>query len=597
MRVRRLAVQNFRGIKRCDWNVEPRLVALVGAGDATKTTLLDALGLVLSPSYSPQFTDADFYRCNTSEPIVIEAAVTELPDHLIQESQFGKDRSGIRADGTFEHDPIDDTEECLIIRLTVNDELEPTWEVVRPGDEEGRPISASQRARLGFFRVGERVDLHLRWARTSALTGLTENRSGAASIILAAQRGAREAVFDAAPEQLMEAATLAQTSARRLGSAPFGRLRPGLEPTGASSAHSLILHDEDIPLTGFGLGTRRLTSLSIQDQAVEGGSIVVVDEIEHGLEPHRLAHVLHYLSQRTSSGELQVLLTTHSPIAVESMQASDLNVVRSEAGETVVQRVSAELDDVQGMLRAAPSALLGRRILIGEGATEVGLIRGLLRRADNRRRADQLPISATLGVAIVDGRGGNQAVRRGALFGELGYPVTVLIDNDDASIDTEVAAAEAKGVRVIRWTQGRALEDELIRCLDEAGLHSLVQLAAEIKGEESVRASVEARLDGASLAGLDPSAWALGATRTPEAVRDAIAGSAVGRKVAGGGKEEKKGWFKSEDAGEQLAALVATNWSHLSKTEMGSVVTSLLAFAYEPVATEESQPSGGSDAA
>ena len=40
MRLRRLAVQNFRGIKRCDWNVEPRLVALVGAGDATKTTTI-----------------------------------------------------------------------------------------------------------------------------------------------------------------------------------------------------------------------------------------------------------------------------------------------------------------------------------------------------------------------------------------------------------------------------------------------------------------------------------------------------------------------------------------------------------------------------
>ncbi|MGN6330317.1 MAG: ATP-dependent nuclease [Motilibacteraceae bacterium] len=594
MRVRRLTVQNFRGIKRCDWNVEGRLVALVGAGDSTKTTLLDALGLVLSPSYSPQFTDADFYQCNTSEPIVIEAAVTELPDHLIQESQFGKDRSGIRADGTFEHDPIDDTEECLIIRLTVNDELEPTWEVVRPGDEEGRPISASQRARLGFFRVGERVDLHLRWARTSALTGLTENRSGAASVILAAQRGAREAVFDAAPEQLMEAATAAQASARRLGSAPFGRLRPGLEPTGASSAHSLILHDEDIPLTGFGLGTRRLTSLSIQDQAVEGGSIVVVDEIEHGLEPHRLAHVLHYLSRRTSSGELQVLLTTHSPTAVESMQASDLNVVRSGDGETVVQRVSAELDDVQGVLRAAPSALLGRRIVIGEGATEVGLIRGLLRRADTQRRNDQLPISATLGVAIVDGKGGNQAVRRGMLFGELGYPVTVLLDYDDASIDTDVAAAQAKGVHVLRWTQGWALEDELTHCLDEAGLRSLVELAAEIKSEESVRASVEARLGGVRLAGLDPSAWALSAGKTLEAVRDAIGGAAAGRKVAGSGKEEKRGWFKSEDAGGQLAELVATNWTHLSETRLGAVLTSALASAYEAT-NDASQTSGGSD--
>ena len=60
MMLRRLRIEHFRGIESANWAIHQRLISLVGAGDSTKTTLLDAIGLVLSPNYSPQFTDADF---------------------------------------------------------------------------------------------------------------------------------------------------------------------------------------------------------------------------------------------------------------------------------------------------------------------------------------------------------------------------------------------------------------------------------------------------------------------------------------------------------------------------------------------------------
>lgn len=165
MMLRRLSIRNFRGIKSCDWSIDQRLIAMVGPGDSAKSTLLDAVGLVLSPNYSPQFTDADFFNLDMSAPLTIEAVITELPDSLVKESQLGKERSGLKSDGTLVHDPLDDAEECLVIRLTVTRELEPTWEVVRPGSDETRGITASQRRQLGFFRLGERPDFHLRWAR------------------------------------------------------------------------------------------------------------------------------------------------------------------------------------------------------------------------------------------------------------------------------------------------------------------------------------------------------------------------------------------------------------------------------------------------
>lgn len=304
MMLRRLRIEHFRGIERADWRIDRRLVALVGAGDSTKTTLMDAMGLVLSPSYNPQFTDADFFDFDLTRDIVIEAVVTELPDNLVKEGQLGKDRSGLMPDGTLVHDPVEDAEECLVVRLTVTPDLEPTWEVVRPDSDDARPISASQRRQLGFFRLGERPDFHFRWARGSALSGLTDGGDGASSVILDAHRDARTAVFKAKPNALHEAAAAAQKSASAFGAASFGELRPGLEPGSSSSTHALLLHDGEVPLSSLGRGTRRLTSLAIQDRSMEEGSIIAIDEIEHGLEPHRLAQALHRLRQRTAAEKL-----------------------------------------------------------------------------------------------------------------------------------------------------------------------------------------------------------------------------------------------------------------------------------------------------
>jgi hypothetical protein len=212
MRLRRLEISNYRGIRHLLCCVNTPFLCLVGPGDSTKTTVLDALGHVLSPRYNITFTDADFYGCDTSQPIVIEAVITELPDKLIEERAHGKNRSGINAAGELHHDPIDQdgVEECLIIRLTVDQSLEPVWEVVRPGDEGGDRITAAERAHLGFFRIGEHSDPHLRWGRSSALTSLTSSKTEATHAVVEAQRHARRAVHELKDTPLHEAAALAR---------------------------------------------------------------------------------------------------------------------------------------------------------------------------------------------------------------------------------------------------------------------------------------------------------------------------------------------------------------------------------------------------
>jgi hypothetical protein len=582
VQIRRVTVSNFRGIKSADWRLPAdRVACLVGPGDSTKTTLLDVVGLVLSPRWNVQFSDADFYDCQIGEPIVLQAVIGDLPPRLLHDDTHGFELSGLLPSGELVHDPEDGTEPCLVIQLKVTGSLEPVWTVIRPGSgDDGVPISATAREDLGLFRVDERVEAHLRWGRGSALTRLTAKKSGADAAVTSAHRAARAVVFGSPPELLTAAAAEVAIAAQAIGGTAFTKLRPGLDPASSASANALVLHDEDIPLTGHGLGTRRLISLAIQEKAFGGGEILLIDEVEHGLEPHRLHHLLRHLKKRTAEGSGQVLMTTHSPMAVEALQAGDISVVRSQDGTTTVRQVPSELDEVQGALRAGPSAVLARRVVVCEGKTEMGVVRRWLLHWDTQRAEQGKAPHAALGVCQSDGQGGIVAPVRARILQELGYPTLLVIDNDDRGSDPGIAEAEAKGTEIIRWQVGHALEDEVAATLSPAGLAALVGLAAEIKDEDSVLNGIGARLEGTpKLSGLDPVAWVTD-SRTIDDIRRAIGATAKGKKASADAKDEKKAWFKQESSGEQLGALLVEHQAEFEDTPLGRDLKNLHAFVY-----------------
>jgi putative ATP-dependent endonuclease of the OLD family len=44
MRVRKLTIQNFRGIRELDWDIPSKnILCFIGRGDSTKSTILEAL--------------------------------------------------------------------------------------------------------------------------------------------------------------------------------------------------------------------------------------------------------------------------------------------------------------------------------------------------------------------------------------------------------------------------------------------------------------------------------------------------------------------------------------------------------------------------
>jgi putative ATP-dependent endonuclease of the OLD family len=75
-----LAIERFRGIQTLSWRPAKGINIILGGGDVGKTTILDAVGLLLSPTNSTTLSDTDYYNRNIDNGFVIEAILALPPE-------------------------------------------------------------------------------------------------------------------------------------------------------------------------------------------------------------------------------------------------------------------------------------------------------------------------------------------------------------------------------------------------------------------------------------------------------------------------------------------------------------------------------------
>jgi putative ATP-dependent endonuclease of the OLD family len=142
---------------------------------------------------------------------------------------------------------------------------------------------------------------------------------------------------------------------------------------------------------------------------------------------------------------LQVFATSHSPIAVTEMSANQLHIVRKNGGQHTVRRAS-DAGDVQGTIRAHAHALLASSIVVCEGGSEIGLMRGL----DQHFTAAGEKSLAGCGATLVNGNG-DETFSRAIALQSLGYRTTILRDSDKPAPAQAEAAFIAGGGKVFAW--------------------------------------------------------------------------------------------------------------------------------------------------
>lgn len=489
-RIRKIEIQNFRGIQALEWCPSPGINCLIGCGDSGKSSVLDAIDLCLGARRNVQFTDADFHQLNVEKPISISITLGELDDALKNLDTYGLYVRGFDpSTGAVEDEPEKDLETVLTLRLTVADDLEPSWSLISEraqAQDNARNLTWGDRVRIAPNRIGAMADYHLGWRRGSVLNRISEERADASAALAKAARDARAAFGDQAQAQLGETLATVAATAKELGIAIGDDIKAMLDAHSVSfSGGTISLHDKDgIPLRNLGVGSTRLLIAGLQRKAAADSTIILIDELEHGLEPHRIMRLISSLGAKENPAPLQVFMTTHSPVALRELNGDQLYVTRPAGAAHEVQKVGTE-DHIQGTIRTFPEAFLAPTVIICEGASEIGLVRGV----DQFRIANQ-PVEsiAAAGTALADcgGGGADRPFARANAFLELGYTVAVLRDDDQKPTPAIEEAFKKAGGTVFTWRDGRALEDELFLSLSNAGVMGLVAQALALYGPEAV---------------------------------------------------------------------------------------------------------------
>ena len=119
MRICYLSINNFRGVREMVWNLPDKaLFCLIGRGDSTKSTILEALRRVFYPQWNLVFDDADFYQCKPENTIRIEAILSGIPEEFRDLENYGHCLSGWDPASLRPHnDPGEGLEDALRVRL------------------------------------------------------------------------------------------------------------------------------------------------------------------------------------------------------------------------------------------------------------------------------------------------------------------------------------------------------------------------------------------------------------------------------------------------------------------------------------------------
>lgn len=486
--IHRLEIENFRRFAHAELNLKPGINCLIGSSDAGKTTILSAIEFVLWPSYALTVTDNDFHNGCIQEDLVITAWIANPPVELRTDAKYLGYLQGFH-EGRLAHDPTesDDDLTALQIEFRVAQDLEPTWTVIKE-PLQPRQIRAADRGKLGLVRIGEDLGKHLRWTRGSALMRLTPDTRDAHEVVRAATRAARQGAsarlsdaFRGITDDIMA------TSRRMRGLGPNGTIVADTDlDSSTRGLGQVALHTgADVPVSRSGQGTQRIVTIASQLSASSTSRVLLLDELEQGLEPHRVQHLISILRhQLTDGARTQVLMTTHSPRAIRELRAEELVLVGADEDDRLNPRVFPK--DLQGLVRWSPDALLAPRIIVCEGATEVGLMRGLVSLLQDKAP----PVYAT--VEAADAGGKDNVVSRANALHSMGYLTAAIYDLD---VEPKDLNKLNPAIQCFPAETGNATEQQLLSDLTDSGVRRLVVLAMEVAGfdDSSLKTSLKSR--------------------------------------------------------------------------------------------------------
>lgn len=551
-RIYKLDIKNFRGIKEFSYTFDDlHLICLVGRGDTGKSTILSAISYVLYPKWNPSFYDTDFYNCNTDNPVEIEATLVNVPEILLTEDKYGLYIRGINKEtGEIKDEIEDEHEKALTIKLEVKKDLEPKWYIINGRKDVPIAISANDRAKLNTFIISDYLDVHFQWSKGSPLYSLLKQEDNIDvfekdSILTDVMREAKNKIDGYQFNQFENVIKILKSKGKELG-VGLPEVSNSIDFKDISIKEGKIsLHEGKIPFRLKGKGTKRLMSIAIQLALVESGGIILIDEIEQGLEPDRIKHLVRTLYKNNKG---QIFIATHSQNVIEELDAENILIVENLNGALRCKRCDGKFQDV---IRACPEAAYAKKVIVCEGKTEIGICCAL----DDFRIKESKPNLSEVDTVYILG-GGNNFVDRALKLKELSLEVCVFCDSDVERMNERKDELKQKGINVFDWDVENSTEQQVFNDLPWEAIKELIEYLEAQLPEASVRNSLNSRMQG-ELTGN----WKENDTVE---IRKALAEAA-----------KNSNWFKRIDHGKFLGKIIFKHFDYIKDKTLGKRLENL----------------------
>lgn len=450
MWLRELQIRNFRKIDSLTISFPRGLTVLVGENNSGKTTIIDALRLMLFSSRdldSLRLTEGDFRAGTEYAPIEISCKLTGLEDE--DEVHFQECLVDI-GDGKFEMQ--------VNARVEFNESTNRCNVKMWGGETEGGSLPSNHYERLATIYLqplrdperGLRPGQHSQVSRLIDSLTKEDQRVDFETIARDANERIRilGPVEDARGDINAQMAAIAgseltQKTELIFTDPTFRRIIAGLQP-----------EIEGLPFALNGLGYNNLiftaaTLSTLRRSPQFSFRSILVEEPEAHLHPQLQMLLLKHLADVASDyedNEVQVIASSHSPIlASQSLidsvvsihevddKVSAVSVCSITIGEEIKKKLQRYLDATRGEL------FFARRILMVEGIAEALLLPVLAKIAGGNLK------ESSVTVLNADGINFNAFI---PLFGmeRLNVPVVILTDGDAKEVGGEVSAT-ASGLR------------------------------------------------------------------------------------------------------------------------------------------------------
>ncbi|PWB84504.1 MAG: ATP-dependent endonuclease [Methylocystaceae bacterium] len=525
MRACRLTIKNFRGVKSATLLL-PKHGVLIGDNNTGKTTILEALDLVLGPdrlNRQPPIDEHDFFRgiyllkpaappAEAAEAVegggeagpLAEEAAAEPPKIEIEvtvadltEEQKGKFGNYIEfwdgATDTF----YDEPNPAGVDAATITEALRVAflgWYDAEEDDFEGKtyfarsltegdrpePFSKKHKQVCGF--------LYLRSLRTGS-RALSLERGSLLDIILRLKE-VRPQMWEATLGTL---AGISVASDPKLGISPVLEsintalkkyvpkewgVEPHLKVSNLTREHLRKVitafiatghGDHAAPFYRQGTGTINMLVLAMLSQIAQDKQNVIfaMEEPETAIPPYAQKRIVHEVRKLAS----QTLFTSHSPYVLEEFAVEE-TVVLGRDGEGVLGQKAITLPNNVKLKRYRQQfrtrfceGLLARRVLVAEGATESSAFPVACRRLAELKPDTYASLEA-LGVCIVDAGGETDIPGMAKLYRDLGKRAFAICDKQS---DPNKALIEAQ-VELLLMHEEKGFEAMVLKGAMEAAL-------------------------------------------------------------------------------------------------------------------------------